>query len=381
MQKKPKPLSTRIVIKVSAAFFLLLNFLLFPTEPSITFGVIIFTFILLIQSIKKELRNYEAQTKVTEEDLQKEIHSLQEQLKTAKIQLKDSQHMAHIGSFEYIVEENKFTMSDELYRLLGEKKSKEFTFDELFTFMLHEDATLLKSSIHTAIIRGSRFHHIVKVRHHSGKLIDLQIDGKIRKKRGHSTRLSAICLDVTQQLKDKAVIESLAYYDPLTQLPNRTLFNEKVNEAIAYAKRDGTKVALLFIDLDKFKQINDTMGHDIGDELLKGVALRLKSQLREIDMLSRVGGDEFIIVLPQIKSEADVNAVAQKLKNIMQESWDIKGHLFVTTFSLGASLYPDHTTDKEQLIKYADIAMYYAKEHGRNDYKLFSPELLEKECC
>ena len=169
-------------------------------------------------------------------------------------------------------------------------------------------------------------------------------------------------------------IEHLAYYDALTELPNRSLFHDRVSQILTLAERDGKETAILFIDLDRFKTINDSLGHHIGDRLLQAVAQRMHSCLREADTISRLGGDEFVVLLP----ETDAQGAAHVAQNILERAvgpYEIEAHQLSITSSIGISLYPHDGTDVETLIKSADTAMYHAKENGRAGYQFFTREM------
>ncbi len=166
-----------------------------------------------------------------------------------------------------------------------------------------------------------------------------------------------------------------AHHDTLTNLPNRTLFQDRLTQCIIHAKRNKQKFSLLFIDLDQFKKINDTLGHDIGDKVLIQTAKRLKKVLREEDTLSRLGGDEFTVILRDIASIQDASTVAQKIIDALNSPICIDAHDLHVTSSIGISIYPDDATTESNLIKYADIAMYKAKDEGRNNFQFYSPEM------
>jgi diguanylate cyclase (GGDEF)-like protein len=170
-------------------------------------------------------------------------------------------------------------------------------------------------------------------------------------------------------------VRYLAHYDALTSLPNRVLLQDRVRQAIAYAHRKLTRAALLFIDLDYFKHINDSLGHHIGDRLLEMVAARLRLCLREGDSVARLGGDEFVLCLPFLRDESDAALVAQKVLDGLNAPFLIDGHELHVTASIGISLYPGNGNDVEALMRTADTAMYHAKERGRNNYQFFTPAL------
>ena len=162
-----------------------------------------------------------------------------------------------------------------------------------------------------------------------------------------------------------------ALHDSLTKLPNRTLLSEQLNLAISYARRNEELLAVLFLDLDEFKQVNDNFGHPYGDELLRNVSERLQSCIRKSDLLSRLGGDEFIIVLSQIKTRQDVSIIVQKVIRAFARPFEIYDQTVFITISIGISVYPNDTLQAEELIRKADIAMYRSKKSGKNSFTFF----------
>jgi len=178
-----------------------------------------------------------------------------------------------------------------------------------------------------------------------------------------------------QQEQSRREIEFLAYHDVLTGLPNQLLVKDRLQHAIAFAGRSGARVALFFLDLDNFKTINDSLGHPVGDALLKAVAERLRACVRETDTISRQGGDEFLITLPEVVDLDAVTAFAEKLLEKLATSFDIDGHELATSVSIGIALYPDDSQDFDTLLKKADTAMYEAKDAGRNTYRFFTEQM------
>lgn len=167
----------------------------------------------------------------------------------------------------------------------------------------------------------------------------------------------------------------LAHHDALTDLPNRILLQDRLSQAIELAHRQGKQLAVMFMDLDKFKHINDSLGHTVGDQLLQSVAQRLLGCVRQSDTVSRQGGDEFVLLLPFIEHSEDAALSAQKMLTALAEPHHIDLHDLHINASIGISIYPDDGRDAETLLKNADAAMYYAKENGRNHYKFFKPEM------
>jgi len=178
--------------------------------------------------------------------------------------------------------------------------------------------------------------------------------------------------DVTERTYAEEQIKHLAYHDALTGLPNRLLFKDRLTVALSHAQREHTRLAVLFLDLDRFKVINDSLGHNIGDQLLQAVAARVQSCVRESDTVARLGGDEFTIMIPSLVRSEDAAPVAQKILEAVRYPFHLDGREFYITTSIGISLYPEDGMDAETLIKNADTAMYQAKEQGRDNYQLFN---------
>ena len=166
-------------------------------------------------------------------------------------------------------------------------------------------------------------------------------------------------------------IQQMAYHDSLTGLPNRKLFSDRLDIALAQAQRNQKKVGIAMLDLDNFKDVNDTLGHDVGDLLLKATAERLSAALRKGDTVARFGGDEFVLILPDLKVIEDAIQVAQKIVDSFRKPFLIDTHQLVVTTSIGIAVYPNDGTDEGILLKNADIAMYQAKQAGRARYQLY----------
>ena len=175
--------------------------------------------------------------------------------------------------------------------------------------------------------------------------------------------------DITERKRAEETITRLAYHDTLTGLPNRRLFNDRLNMAMAHAQRNRQKLAVMLFDLDHFKEVNDTLGHSVGDRLLQAVSERLTSLLRKGDTVARMGGDEFMLLLPEITQVEGVAEVAQKILEAFREPYVFDDHELHVTTSIGIALYPDAGEDEDTLMKNADIAMYRAKDQGRDNYQ------------
>jgi len=181
--------------------------------------------------------------------------------------------------------------------------------------------------------------------------------------------------DITERLASEKLIHSQAYHDLLTGLPNRALFHDRLSNTISNARRENDRLSVLFLDLDRFKVVNDTLGHSVGDELLKQVANRLRSCLREGDTVARLGGDEFIVLLPNINSDDIARLVAKKLVDAIKQPFFVDGNELFLTGSIGISMFPENGETADLLIKNADTAMYYTKEQGKNSFNCYNRDM------
>ncbi|MEW8524345.1 MAG: EAL domain-containing protein [Candidatus Thiodiazotropha endolucinida] len=184
-----------------------------------------------------------------------------------------------------------------------------------------------------------------------------------------------VARDISERKQAEELIKYQLYHDLLTNLPNRSLFRDRLNMAMAQSKRSGKKLAIMYLDMDRFKIINDSLGHYVGDELLKMVGQRLRSELREADTLARVGGDEFNLLVPEINDIQDARNLAEKILRLTMEPFIIKNEEIFISFSIGISIYPSDGDTKDSLIKHADIAMYKVKNAGKNGYAFYSEKM------
>jgi diguanylate cyclase (GGDEF)-like protein/PAS domain S-box-containing protein len=193
--------------------------------------------------------------------------------------------------------------------------------------------------------------------------------------RGEIIAKITTCEDISDRKRHEETIRNLAFYDSLTGLPNRSLFTDRMLQELAKAKRQRQMMAVIFIDLDRFKVINDTLGHATGDLLLQAVATQLKESIREGDTVSRLGGDEFLLLFPDITQVRDASVIAEKIVHKFSEAFMVNNKELYISASLGISIFPDNSDSIETLIKHADTAMYYAKQQGRNNYQFYSAKI------
>ncbi len=200
-----------------------------------------------------------------------------------------------------------------------------------------------------------------------------------KNEQGEIVEYQGIIRDISATRRTEETIRRLAYHDALTGLPNRLLFNDRLRVAVSKAERDKTRVGIMMLDLDKFKKVNDVLGHKVGDMLLKAVAKRLNRVLRKSDTVARMGGDEFLVILPDVVDERHAAIVATKILEAFAMPFKIDGHSLNVTTSVGIATYPKDGKDIETLVKHSDIAMYSAKAHGRNMFVHYRPYMKNEQ--
>jgi diguanylate cyclase (GGDEF)-like protein/PAS domain S-box-containing protein len=226
------------------------------------------------------------------------------------------------------------------------------------------------------ILAGDVFSEVfVNRRKDGGLYYEEKTISPLKDPAGQVTHFVATGKDVTERMQTQERLQHMAQHDALTELPNRVLFLDRLKQALARARWHKRLVAVLFVDMDRFKTINDTLGHEIGDKLLQALAERFSAGVREGDTVARFGGDEFVILLDDVGSDKDIGAVAQKVLETLAPPFDIDGQSLYITASIGVSLYPNDGEDSTTLLKNADIAMYRAKELGKNTYQFYSADM------
>lgn len=246
-------------------------------------------------------------------------------------------------------------------------------------FHVHGDGTLhqhqAECPVFSVIGRGQGYVGEELFRRKDGGLLTVEVSCQLMRAEGVTIGAVAAFRDISERKANDQRIRYLAQYDTLTNLPNRTLLLDRLQQAIAVAQREGEYFAILFLDIDNFKNINDSLGHLVGDQLLQQVAARLIDCVRGSDTVSRQGGDEFIIIVRQIRETADPVQIARKILAAMALPFSIEGPELRVTASIGIALYPEDGPDPATLIKNADAAMYHAKKLGRNNYQFFTADL------
>ena len=251
--------------------------------------------------------------------------------------------------------------------------------------LLGKEPMIVTSLNHDSIFYKKMKHSLVTTDRWSGKIENRAKDGTIvpiwltiaivRDKNRKIQNFIAIYTNLKEIIEMEEKVEYLAYHDSLTKLPNRTYFEEKITDILKFAKINNSKVAILFIDLDRFKVINDTLGHHVGDGMLIELSERLKNILQKNDILARIGGDEFVVILNNITDKKEVGKVAGKILSVVRESIMVQDYHLNTTASIGIAIYPNDGESRNEIIKHADSAMYHAKDKGKDNYQFYTEQL------
>ena len=272
---------------------------------------------------------------------------------------------AVVGIYRTTPEGKFLSVNRALAQMAGYDSVQEFLRNITNATQIYADPSLREEFRRLITTHGEVRDFEVETRPRNGKKRTLSFSGRAaRDPAGVDLYYEGIVQDVTERKAAEEQVQYLAYYDALTGLPNRALFRDRLTKALASARRRGEKVGLLFFDLDRFKTINDSLGHSAGDFLLREVAERLRKCAREQDTVARLGGDEFVVVLTGVKDVADVAVAADHFLNAIGTHIEVQGHTLSVNCSIGISVFPDNGADPETLVKNADAAMYCAKENG-----------------
>jgi|GEM_PF-1671230 len=254
--------------------------------------------------------------------------------------------------------------------------------------VLGKNPRLLKSGLHDNEFYVTMWNSIKAHGYWKGEIWNKRKNGQVYpqilsitktpKSLSHEEFYMSVFTDISSLKKADEKVYYHANFDSLTTLPNRAYFVKELESVLKEAYKKETLVALFFIDVDKFKDVNDTYGHDIGDEMLMAIAKRLMYSVRKDDFVARIGGDEFVLIAKDIKEKSNVEKLAQKIQKRIKERLDIESHSFYMSLSMGIAIHPDHGLSSQELLKNADIAMYEVKESGRNNYKIYEPFMGDK---
>lgn len=288
---------------------------------------------------------------------------------------------AKMGVVDFNIAENVLVFDRRGCELHGFPEHDEYAIDYAgYSASLHpEDRVRVQNEVQKAMLDHSDLYMQFRVLLPDGRLRNVESFVKvILDTHGKSSRMLGVCRDITQQKTHEYEINLLAFYDPLTKLPNRRLLLDRLKHAMSVSSHAQTYGAVLFLDLDHFKILNDTRGHDVGDLLLLEVAGRLQDALREGDSVARLGGDEFVVILESLSKNQKLamhqaELVADKILNLLAQPYELNGYNYQTSSSIGISLFIDHNESVDDLLKHADSAMYQAKSAGRGVYRFFDP--------
>lgn len=264
------------------------------------------------------------------------------------------------------------------YRDVLGYQSGELIGREVVDLIYPEDCPAIKAAFRRVFEHRAIEQVIYRFIHRNGELRWFESTGKTYQTVTGESRVVFVSRDITERQRYEETIRHQAFHDALTGLPNRMLFKDRLTLEIAHAKRNKQMLAVLFLDLDRFKLVNDTLGHGLGDQLLKIIAMRLVGYVREDDTVARLGGDEFTVLLPEILQAENAVKVARKILQAVREPVHIDVHELYISTSIGIALYPSDGEDAESLLKNADTAMYRAKENGKNNYQLYTPAMNAK---
>lgn len=308
------------------------------------------------------------------------------ELSINKDMLANAQGIAHLGYWQWDFKTPVFQCSDELYRLMGlEPQQQEITYAGTLRRVHPEDRTTFMNAMRSALHDKKSYDVEYRIVRKNGDVINIHDRTDVAQSYGQ-WMLTGTLHDITNRKRSEQKISYYAYYDTLTELPNRRLFLEQLESSIAAAKRRNGKLSLMFIDLDRFKQVNDTYGHHIGDELLRQAATRIKNCVRLSDVVAagkkeadttvaRLAGDEFTVLLCEVTAVADVAIIAQRIIEAFSQPFQLEEHQTYISVSIGITGYPSDANDVKLLLQHADAAMYHAKEQGRNNYQFFSESM------
>ena len=317
----------------------------------------------------------------------RQIARASQQLADTTDSLDRAQRIAQMGNWDWHIRENRLFWSEGIYRLFGLPRGRSEASYETFLERVHpEDRAEVEATVRQALDSGSSYaldHRIVRpdgsirVVHENAEVL-LDADGKPLRMIGTVQDITSR-KQVEQALRDKdAHLEFVAYHDALTGLPNRALLMDRLRHAASRADRAQARMAVLFIDLDRFKTINDSLGHAIGDGVLQAAAGRLGTLVREEDTLARLGGDEFVVLLESVRDGQDAATVAEKIIHALEDTLQIGDYPLHISASIGISLYPEDGHDAETLLMHADAAMYKSKERGRNTFHFYEQGITER---
>lgn len=296
-------------------------------------------------------------------------------LRNSKLQLAAAQCIAKLGYWTWDIEKNTFTLSSHLIELIQTKAHNfDGTLDSYLSLVHPDDKALVKDAIESAQDEKDRHHIEYRLKNSDSDYIFVQQETAVDSN-APGIKITGTVQDITQYKNNENLIHQLAYFDPLTGLGNRTYYQKRIKNFINSTKRRNEQFAFLFLDLDGFKTINDSFGHNVGDQFLKAIAERLKKIARDIDFAFRLGGDEFCIIVGNITAQYNAARVAERCLSEINQKLTVENNEINPRVSIGIALYPKDGENERDLMKAADAAMYSAKQAGKQCYAYFTPEM------
>lgn len=301
-------------------------------------------------------------------------HDLEQRLRLRGEHLNEAQEIGNIGSWDWDIVNNTLHWTDQIYRIFGLKPQEFGATYEAFMEAVHPDD---REMVQNAVTKSLENELSYEIEH---RIVRPSGEERIVREKGSAefgfkktaVRMQGTVQDVTELRAAERLVEHMAFYDVLTDLPNRNLFFDRLKQSLSQAQRNKQKVAVLFLDLDGFKQVNDSLGHAAGDLMLKGVAERLEQCVRDVDTVARLGGDEFIVILSDVHFEKDAGMVSEKIIAALSDPFELDGQKGKIGCSIGIAVYPEDADNEDALVKAADDAMYAAKNGGKNTYRFFN---------
>ena len=311
-----------------------------------------------------------------------------DKLRISEASLEQAQRIAKLGSWQFDLRTRDFDCSTQVEQMFcGERAAGDITLETVLKAIPREERDHVIAKYLCASRSGTPYDVDFQFKKPDGQVIHVHQDTDFeRDGSGAVVKALGTFQDVTESWEAERKIREIAFFDNVTGLPNRTFFMQRLSESLGLARRTHGCMALMFVDLDQFKRVNDSWGHHAGDELLRQVSARLQESLRGCDVISllsqendetfaRLGGDEFVLLLPHIRRPEDAGTVARRLLEEFKKPFTIEQTEIHVSGSIGISIYPNDGADENTLLKFADIAMYQVKEDGRNGYRFFAPEM------
>jgi polar amino acid transport system substrate-binding protein len=358
-------------------------------EDKLIIGILI-VFLLSLYITKRYIKQLKINLFKVDQDLASERENMRKQygelmknqseLRTSEERYRIAVETANDGLWDWDVHKNVCFISEKWQERLSLPSNLIENHFEVWLGKMHPDDEVKVRQLVKNYLEGKvdQYHVEYRLRDECGNYIWIQSKSKmIKDKTGNIIRMVGAHTDITERKEYEEKIYKMAYFDGLTNLPNRSFLIEKLDAAIKNAVEWNQKGALFFLDLDNFKQINDTLGHDVGDQLLKAVGKKINEYLGSDFITARLGGDEFVI-LKEVKASSDeVEKTAEKIINLFTDKWKLGNNEMVVTISMGSTIFPDDGMDVQKILKNADTAMYCAKDAGKNINKFFKEDMLE----